>query len=279
MQFCFVNTEKKGEVNGEADGQESDGNEGSVQHRYFIRLSYKGTGLAGWQRQDNAPTVQQKLDDALSLILSAPIKTKGSGRTDAGVHALLQVCHFDIDRQIAEEALVLSLNRLLPKHIAIIDIVAVPPTLHARHSATMRGYIYRMHWAKNPFLFGVSAFIWPQPDVSLMNEALQSILGSHDFRSFGKQMPHETHHRCRVQKAEWTPSPSADELILTIDANRFLRAMVRALVQASIEIGQRKQPPSYIQTCLAAQLVQIPNALAPPEGLYLYKVEYSGGNN
>jgi tRNA pseudouridine38-40 synthase len=131
-----------------------------------------------------------------------------------------------------------------------------------------------MHWAKNPFLFGHSAFIWPKPDMELMNSVLQGIIGSHDFRPFGKQMPYETHYRCRVQKAEWALSPAGDELILTIDANRFLRAMVRALVQACIEIGQGKQPADYIQSRLAAQLDQIPNALAPPEGLYLYKVEY-----
>ena len=243
--------------------------------RYFMQLAYIGTGYAGWQRQLNAYGIQQAVEKAMSKLLAIPTEAVASGRTDAGVHATCQIAHFDSARFALPDRMVHRLNRVLPPQIQCLWVQEVAPDAHARFSAIRRGYRYRMLVDKDPFRYGQVAKIWPLPDYERMNEAAKAILGEHIFRSFSKQMPDEKHYRCTLFECAWQKID--DELVLTIEANRFLRGMVRALVGAMLEVGQGNQPIEWLEKVLKAQCEITAASLAPSEGLYLARVEYEPG--
>ena len=240
--------------------------------RYFMQLAYVGTNYAGWQRQLNALTVQQVVVEALSKLLATPTEVVASGRTDAGVHATCQVAHFSIAAPALPNRFVYRLNRMLPAAISCLWVQAVVPDAHARFSAIKRGYRYRQLACKDPFRFGQVAHAWPAPDLDLMNLAAKPLHGDHVFRSFAKQMPDEKHYRCLLHQCQWYQE--GDEQVLTIEANRFLRGMVRALVGGMVQVGQGNKPVEWLCQVLEANKEIASASLAPPEGLYLIKVEY-----
>jgi len=247
-----------------------------LDNRYFVELAYKGTGFCGWQLQPNGPTVQGELERALGLILREPTRLTGVGRTDAGVHALQFVAHFDAKRNDLHEddALVVKLNRLAPREIVVYRIVAVPPNFHARFDAVSRTYRYRIATKKNPFTIDAAYHFYRPLNMEKMNEAAAMLHEYKDFTSFSKLHGDAKTNLCDITNAQWSDDQDG-ELRFEITANRFLRNMVRAIVGTMIDIGTGKYPPDEIRRIILEKDRSAAGCSAPPQGLYLTKIEYN----
>ena len=205
--------------------------------RYFVTLSYDGTRYHGWQIQPNGDSIQERLQGALSTLLRAEIAVTGAGRTDAGVHARMMVAHFDYEGELDGKQLCYKLNRLLPYDIAVQQVEQVADDLHARFSATSRMYRYYLHTEKNPFLSNTSCELHYPLDFNKMNEAAKVLMEYEDFGAFCKAHADVKTTLCHVMVAEWHQiSPST--WYFEIQANRFLRNMVRAVVGTLIDVGR-----------------------------------------
>ena len=241
--------------------------------RYFIRLAFKGTAYSGWQVQDNAVSVQQKVHDALSVLLGEPIETTGCGRTDTGVHATRFYAHFDVSNAIVNpEKVLYSANAILPHDIVLKELFRVDDTAHARFDARRRTYEYFITTSKNPFLRELAHFEPVLPDMDLMNRACLHLPGTRDFSSFARTHGGTQNPICTVDEALWRKQ---DELLIfTISSNRFLRNMVRAVVGTLLEVGKGKLDPDAIPALLESTDRGKAGASAPACGLYLSAIEY-----
>jgi len=241
--------------------------------RYFIEFSYKGTNYSGWQRQNNAISVQQLLDAALTLILRENIETVGSSRTDTGVHAEQQYAHFDVDKELNNtEQLIYRLNSRLPFDIAVHRIFLVAESAHSRFDATHRRYEYRIIYRKNPFLSEQSHVFHKPLDIGKMNEAAVLLLRYKNFESFSKIHTQVNNFLCDITIAEWVEKDGI--LTFNIKANRFLRGMVRALVGTLLEVGTGKRSIEDFEKIILAQDRSRAGAQAPAQGLFLVEVGY-----
>ena len=242
--------------------------------RYFLEIAYKGTHYHGWQIQDNALSVQEKLNDALAILLRDPVETIGAGRTDTGVHARQLYVHFDSDAKILREAdrFVRSLNALLPHDIAALRLISVDNDAHARFDATKRSYEYRVHFRKDPFLQEFSWQIRDRPAIDQMNQAANFLLGKKDFSCFSKSNTQVFTNICDIHRAEW--EPRGEQLVFHISADRFLRNMVRAIVGTLMEIGLGKQPVEHIKEVIKSKNRSQAGTSVPACGLYLTEVVY-----
>lgn len=251
--------------------------------RYFIQLSYDGTGYHGWQVQPNGVSVQEVLQKALSTLLRQPTEVTGAGRTDAGVHASMMVAHFDWpaahEGEGGEEApldctqLTYKLNRLLPPDVAVQAVRPVGPEMHARFSATRRTYHYYIHTRKDPFLRGYSWQVNVPLDFALMNEAAQVLLEYSDFTSFSKTGTDVKTNICQLTEARWEQL-KPDEWRFTVSANRFLRNMVRAIVGTLVEVGRHRMTISQMRHAIEAKDRQRAGESVPGHALYLTNIEY-----
>lgn len=209
--------------------------------RYFLYLSYDGARYNGWQVQPNGLGVQQVVQEALSTLLRRPVPVVGAGRTDAGVHARLMVAHFDTETESPDgldtDGLVYKLNRLLPPDVAVWRAVPVRPDAHARFSATSRTYHYFVHVGKDPFARSYSYRLYNEPDFARMNRAAAVLSEYTDFTSFSKVNTNTKTNNCRIRKAIWTSQPDGSWRF-EIQADRFLRNMVRAIVGTLLEVGR-----------------------------------------
>ena len=239
--------------------------------RYFIELSYVGTPFVGWQRQPAGDSVQSCLEDALSILFSKSLSIVGAGRTDAGVHAHQLYAHVDLDEHIDQD-LTFRLNKLLPKEIAVNNIVAVSQDAHARFDAVSRIYRYLINKQKNPFLQKRSYHFAKPLDLDLMNQAAKILIDNEDFKCFSKARTDVKTYVCDIQEAYWQQNGS--ELVFYIKANRFLRNMVRAIVGTLIEVGLRKINISDFEGILASRDRSKAGYSVPAHGLYLEKVNY-----
>ena len=239
--------------------------------RYFIELSYVGTPFVGWQRQPAGDSVQSCLEDALSILFSKSLSIVGAGRTDAGVHAHQLYAHVDLDEHIDQD-LTFRLNKLLPKEIAVNNIVAVSQDAHARFDAVSRIYRYLINKQKNPFLQKRSYHFAKPLDLDLMNQAAKILIDNEDFKCFSKSRTDVKTYLCDIQEAYWQQNGS--ELVFYIKANRFLRNMVRAIVGTLIEVGLRKINISDFEGILASRDRSKAGYSVPAHGLYLEKVNY-----
>jgi tRNA pseudouridine38-40 synthase len=245
----------------------------SEKQRYFIELAYDGTNYHGWQVQPNAVTVQEVLGDALSTVLREPIETVGCGRTDTGVHATQFFAHFNArPLSISPQALVNSLNGLLPPDIGIKRVIEINAEAHARFDATLRSYEYHIHFGKNPFKLNRSGALRDKPDISLMNEAAQIMMTYTDFSCFSKANTQTFTNNCKISRAEWVEHEGG--LIFHISADRFLRNMVRAIVGTLIEIGRKEMPPEAIRQVIESKNRSKAGTSVPACGLYLTEVRY-----
>lgn len=246
----------------------------NVLQRFFLEIAYDGTAYHGWQVQDNAVSVQQKLNEVLHQILRCPIETIGAGRTDTGVHARQLFVHLDIpkDHLPPADRFLHSLNALLPNDIAVYRILPVAPDAHARFDATERAYEYRIHFRKNPFLLYKSWQLREEPDVPIMNKAATYLLGTRDFGCFSKTHTQVYTHICTVTQAYWQETD--DGLIFHITANRFLRNMVRAIVGTLLDIGLKAKTPEAMLDIINSKDRSQAGASVPAHGLYLTKVVY-----
>jgi tRNA pseudouridine38-40 synthase len=172
--------------------------------RYFMHLAYNGSQYHGWQSQPNAVTVQSTIEKALATILRQPIAITGAGRTDAGVNAHMMIAHLDLPETVAvDRRLLLSLNRLVGRDIAIYSLTPVASDAHARFDATERTYYYFAHTRKDPFC-GPQSWLAPcNLDFELMNEAAKRLLGRRDFTSFSKLHTDVKTNICDLRQARW----------------------------------------------------------------------------
>lgn len=240
--------------------------------RYFIEFSYFGKHYHGWQKQPNAITVQQVLEDAMSKLLKSDVSLMGAGRTDAGVHAKQMFAHFDTERIEDVNDLAYRLNALLEDAIAIQKILEVGSTAHARFDATDRTYEYWITQVKNPFLNEVAHYVRQQLDMVKMNEAAALLVQYEDFECFSKSNTDVKTFRCHVKKAIWENKNGL--LIFTITADRFLRNMVRAIVGTLLEVGQGKIEVDDVKTILKSRDRGQAGPSMPAKGLYLTEIIY-----
>lgn len=237
-----------------------------------MELSYHGGDFHGWQTQPNASSVQATIELALSTYFRQPIAIMGSGRTDTGVHAAMQVCHFDFEGRIDRDRLLKALNGILPKSIAIHQIRPVKPDAHARFDAVERSYFYRVIPRKNPFLEDFAWLCYQSPEPHRMNTAAKILLEYEDFECFSKVHTEVNHFRCQIKSAYWEQKEG--ELLFHITANRFLRGMVRAIVGTLMEIGLGKRQPEDLSLIIESRDRSKAGKAAPAKGLFLSKITY-----
>ena len=249
--------------------------------RFFITFSYNGTRYCGWQRQPNGIAVQEELEKALTTILRTPIELTGAGRTDAGVHALNMVAHFDIADDttvdcrlltVDTKRLINNLNSLLPYDIAVKNVERVTDEAHARFDALSRKYEYHIITHKNPFLKEQACRIHFPLNMELMNEAAKVLFEYEDFTSFSKLHTDVKTNNCTIMEAYW--QQRGEELVFTIKANRFLRNMVRAVVGTLFQVGQGKMTKEQFAQVIAQHNRCSAGDSAPAQGLYLTHIQY-----
>lgn len=243
--------------------------------RYFIELSYYGAGYKGWQRQPEAPSVQEALERGISTLLGAPHEVVGAGRTDTGVHAAFAVAHFDTDtgpEKILDPQFVYHLNCVLPQDIAVRKIYAVPDDRHARFDARRREYKYYITTVKDPFATGTAWQITQPLDVDAMQTAAVSLMRYDDFTSFAKLHSDSKTNRCTIFGANW--QTEGNRLVFTIAADRFLRGMVRAVVGTLVDVGRGKMTPAQFCSVIESKARAAASAQAPAHGLFLTDVQY-----
>lgn len=242
--------------------------------RYFIQLSYNGTGFLGWQIQPQEPTVQGEIEKAMMRLLHEKISITGAGRTDTGVNAGMMVAHFDTDRQLPAD-LCYRLNCLLGKNISIEKIWPVADDAHARFDATSRTYHYYVATRKSPFLYPLTWQAPPGLDFAAMNRAAEYLLGMQDFTSFSKLHTQVKTNICTITCARWEPCDAAGHVWrFVITADRFLRNMVRAIVGTLVEVGRHKIAPEAIAEIIAGRDRGRAGTSMPPHALYLTDITY-----
>jgi tRNA pseudouridine38-40 synthase len=246
--------------------------------RYFIKISFKGTEYHGWQIQPGAVSVQGTIDRALSLILKENIILTGAGRTDAGVHAVNFIAHFDSARDNLHSGndLKYKLNSFLPRDIFIHEIHQVDQTDHARYSARSRTYHYLVTRYKNLFLEDFSYNIYRDLNIDRMNEACQFVKNNSDFTSFSKLNGNNKSNICKITDIGWY-QPSNSIIVFHISADRFLRGMVRALVGTMLDIGSGKNSPETIKDIMLKKDRNLSGMAAPAKGLIFTNVRYEDG--
>lgn len=240
--------------------------------RYFLELSYQGKKYSGWQRQENALSVQEVIEAHLSTLLHPSIEIVGCGRTDSGVHARQYFAHVDLEQALPENFLY-RINRMLPEDIAIQRIKEVPSDLHARFDAKSRTYKYFIHFSKNPFLED-NSFLLNQalPDIEKMNQCLRKLLGTHDFSCFEKKGSDNKTSVCTLQSAFWEKSENG--MVFTVTADRFLRNMVRRMTAALIMVGDGRLSEQEIIDAVYKVLPLEVKGAVPAKGLFLWEIKY-----
>ncbi len=248
-----------------------------LSNKYKMTIAYDGTNYGGWQVQPNAVSIQALIVQALGVILRIPTSIIGSGRTDAGVHALGQAAHFTMNRPIDISKTIASLNGLLPDEIRILEIVEVPTNFHARYSAVSKTYHYRLHLDKVPDPFKIRyAYHVPHPiDLSLLKDAASQFIGVHDFTSFANAANRGTAAKDAVrtiQRLDVIQEPGG--VRLEFEGDGFLYKMVRNIVGTLLDICAGKIAKDQIPIILSAKDRRLAGRSAPPHGLYLVKVKY-----
>ena len=244
-----------------------------MKKRFFIYLSYNGTAYHGWQIQPNGISVQEVLTKALSTVLRTETEITGAGRTDTGVHARLMVAHFDMEGVLpAEFDMTNKLNSLLPRDISIQKIVEVQPDAHARFDAVSRRYEYHVVTEKDVFRTELAARLSDKLDFEAMNLAASVLLEYRDFTSFSKLHTDVKTNNCVISRAEWTNRDG--EWIFTIEADRFLRNMVRAVVGTLFEVGRHRMSDDEFRAVIEAKNRCKAGVSVPAHGLYLVDIQY-----
>jgi tRNA pseudouridine38-40 synthase len=243
--------------------------------RYKLTIEYDGTPFSGWQIQDNAPTVQGALEAAVKAICGDDVRVHGAGRTDAGVHALGQVAHCDIAKSFAPGRLRDGLNaHLRPNPIAVRAAEIVSETFEARFSAIKRHYLYRISNTRANLALDVNR-VWRVPrrlDAEAMHRAAQRLLGKHDFSTFRDS-------ECQARSPEKTLDQldvvrQGDAVTIMTSARSFLHSQVRSMVGSLVWVGEGRWSADDLAAALAARDRAACGPVAPPEGLYLVKVDY-----
>ena len=259
---------------------------------WSLTLAYDGTSFHGWQVQPHLPTIQGTLAQALHHLTGEQVLPQGSGRTDAGVHALAQMASFNLEADIPPDNLLRALNRALPPSIRVLEANHAPAGYHARHAAVRKTYEYRIFPARRPSQVQaicppmLAPYVWDCAwpiDCALAQAAAAAIVGTHDFTSFAAVDPEQNVREAEDNQEKKSAVRSVDAstftlepplLVYRVTGSGFLHHMVRNLVGTFVEIG-RGQPLS-ISAILAARSRTAAGPTAPARGLFLHSVEYSG---
>ncbi len=246
--------------------------------RLALVLAYQGTDYSGWQRQPNAPTIQQAVEDALSRVCARPVTVVAAGRTDAGVHARGQVAHADVITRLEPGELTRAVNALLPADVLVRRAGWVSEKFHARYDARRKTYVYLIHTGRQRPLFS-RPFVWHctrDLDLTAMDRAASALVGRRDFTSFAAAGGEVKSAVREVQAAEWHRD-EAGRLVFTITANGFLRTMVRSIVGTLVQVGAGRFTPAEISDIVASRDRSRAGPTAPPQGLWLMNVNYQAG--
>jgi tRNA pseudouridine38-40 synthase len=241
-------------------------------------MSYNGKNYCGWQIQPNGITVQEKIEQGLTTLLRSSVSVTGAGRTDAGVHANKMIAHFDYEKEdLDTTTLAEKLNRLLPPDIAIHTIVKVQDGAHARFDAISRTYKYYLTGKKNPFYQDTVYKVASLPDFDRMNQAAGILLEYSDFTSFSKLHTDVKTHFCVIKKAEW--EKEGEVWVFTIEADRFLRNMVRAIVGTLLDVGRGKLSLDEFRQIIESKDRGKAGTSAPAHALFLQDIKYPDSIN
>lgn len=242
--------------------------------RYFIEISYDGSQFHGWQRQTNDISVQQKIEECLSMIYREEITVVGCGRTDAGVHASSYFFHVDLPH--CNDNIIFRTNSILPKSIAVHRFQEVHSEAHARFDAIKRGYVYYAHTHKTPFLLSYSSRIIELKDITIdqLNETAQLLLKYKEFTPFCKAHADNKTMKCKLTRCEWHYNVETKQYILNVESDRFLRGMIRLIVGTCVLVAKGDLTLEDVKSSLEKQ-ERLPKSLsAPPQGLFLNKIAY-----
>ncbi len=243
--------------------------------RFKLTIEYAGTRYRGWQSQLNARSIHDEIAGVVRKVSGrVDFELKGSGRTDAGVHALGQVAHLDLNTRLTPEVLRFALNDNLPADIHVLAVDRVPRAFHARHDAVARSYLYQVSRRRTAL---AKPFVWWIKDplaVPAMREAAAACLGMHDFQSFTEVKPEQASTRVKLDRLD-----VAEEgvlILVRVEASHFLWKMVRRLVGVLVEVGRGALGPRDVRTFLEAPSETPARHTAPPSGLFLERVFYEG---
>jgi tRNA pseudouridine38-40 synthase len=238
-----------------------------------LRLEYDGTDFKGWQIQPEERTVQGVLEAAITQITGEVARVLAAGRTDTGVHALDQVVNFSYAGARTPEQIARSLNGVLPPDVSILTADAVPADFHARFDAKHRVYQYRLTTRRLAVGRLYAWWVRANLEIDAMNRAASCLVGHHDFTSFCVAAQERDSRDCDVTLCTWRKL-EPDTLVLDIEANRFVRSMVRGIVGTLVDVGRGTIAEAEVATILAAKDRRKARATAPPAGLFLKRVDY-----
>lgn len=241
-------------------------------NRYFIEVAYKGTQFGGFQKQENAFTIQGELEKALTTFYRTPFNLTGSSRTDAGVHALQNFFHVDTEVVFQSKA-IYNINALLHPDIVVKAFYSVSANQHCRFDAISRQYQYKIIQYKNPFL-SPFAYYYPYPlDLQVLNSLAEQLLEHKTYKAFSKKHTQVNNFNCTVLHAKWHAQKEA--ICFDIEGNRFLRGMVRALVATMLEVSKAKDPQKQFKSLLEENELAKANFATPAAGLTLQAVNFA----
>ena len=245
-------------------------------------LRYEGTRYSGWQKQKNTEnTIQGKLEKLIGQITGETVEVHGSGRTDAGVHALGQVANVKLRGSIKPDELMHRLNAILPEDIAVTKAEPVDDRFHARLSAVGKTYQYRIYIGKSKPVFDrklVTVFeSLPILDREAIKQAAEYLLGVHDFTSFCGNPSFKKSAVRKIERIELSENAEKEELVIRITGDGFLQNMVRIIVGTLLEVGKGTMEPEKVKEILAAKDRKLAGPMAPAKGLILISVKYEGG--
>lgn len=245
--------------------------------RYFFEIAYNGANYHGWQVQPNSTTVQEVFEDRLNKKIREEVRTAGCGRTDTGVHAREFFLHFESEQEFTQE-LTNEMNAFLPRDIVCKNLYRVADhldryRLHARFDAFERQYEYILATRKDPFGIGSKTVFYSQDlDLEIMKEAAAILPEYSNFRTFSKLETKTKTFECSMNWATW--EKKGNDLIFNINANRFLRSMVRKIVGTMVWLGTGRMTIDQFREAIETGDPTKSGMVAPPDGLYLVKVRY-----
>ncbi|MEO8820397.1 MAG: tRNA pseudouridine(38-40) synthase TruA [Ginsengibacter sp.] len=259
--------------------------------RYFIEISYKGTAYSGFQAQRNANTIQAEIEKALGIFFKKDFHLTGSSRTDAGVHALQNFFHFDTEQPLIEnkisnefwaskasfqqedlEKAAYHINAILPRDIVVKRIFTVTDDAHCRFDAISREYRYFIYYNKNPFLEDRAYFLPYKTDLEILKKCAGIIAANRDFTSFSKKNTQVKNFICEIKKSEWLIENGT--LVYRVEANRFLRGMVKGLVGTMLKAGRGTISLDEFEQIIESRNCVKADFSVPSYGLFLIKVFY-----
>jgi tRNA pseudouridine38-40 synthase len=244
--------------------------------RFKLFIEYEGTRYSGWQKQENAKTIQGTIvKSAREIFRDDFIDFQGSGRTDSGVHALCQVAHLDVKTVLAPEIIRMKLNDLLPHDINILEVEKAPQNFHARHDAKSRSYLYQISRRRTAFGKNYVWWIKDKLDFKQMESASKLFIGMHDFSSFSDDDPEEKSTKVLIDNIQLKEED--DLILIRIVGSHFIWKMVRRIVGVLVEVGRGKKTENdildYLNNKKSAEVAKL---TSPPSGLFLEKVLYEG---